>query len=162
MALSLLIRSSSRLPQVLINSSRITGASYTPILAKQITINNVRPISVSPIRQSATGSHVAMWQAEKALSLGLLGIIPASFLVSSQATDYLVSLALVVHFHWGMESIVTDYVRECLFGKFVPKAAHAALLLFSAATLAGLFMMAYNDQGLTKTVKKIWAIQPAK
>lgn len=114
------------------------------------------------MRQSASGNHVVLWQAERALSVGMLGLIPASFIISSQATDYLVSLALVMHFHWGLEAIVTDYVRESLFGKFVPKAAHGLLLLFSAATLAGLFTMAYKDQGLTKVVKKIWAIEAAK
>lgn len=67
-----------------------------------------------------------------------------------------------MHFHWGIEAIVTDYVRESLFGKAIPKVAHGALLLFSAATLAGLFMMAYNDQGISKTVRKIWAIEAKK
>lgn len=114
---------------------------------------------MTPIRQSAGGSHVALWQAERVLSVGLLGLIPASLLIPSQASDYLVSLALVMHFHWGIEALVTDYVRENLFGKVVPKAAHGLLLLFSAATLAGLFMMAYNDQGLAKTIRKIWAIE---
>lgn len=101
-----------------------------------------------------------MWQAERALAVGLLGIVPLSLLVPSQASDYLVSLAIVMHFHWGLEAIVTDYVRESLFGKAIPKAAHVALLLFSAATLAGLFMMAYKEQGIATTVRKIWAIEP--
>jgi succinate dehydrogenase (ubiquinone) membrane anchor subunit len=102
---------------------------------------------------------VTLWQAERVLSVGLLGLVPAALLVPSPATDYLVSLAIVMHFHWGLEAIVTDYVRESLFGKVLPKATHAALLLFSVATLAGLFMMAYNDQGISKTVRKIWAIE---
>jgi succinate dehydrogenase (ubiquinone) membrane anchor subunit len=102
---------------------------------------------------------VTLWQAERVLSVGLLGLVPAALLVPTQATDYLVSLAIVMHFHWGLEAIVTDYVREALFGKVLPKATHAALLVFSAATLAGLFMMAYNDQGISKTVRKIWAIE---
>lgn len=112
---------------------------------------------MTPIRQS--GNHVTLWQAERVLSVGLLGLVPAALLVPTQATDYLLSLVLVMHFHWGLEAVVTDYVRESLFGKAVPKAAHAALLLFSAATLAGLFMMAYKDQGISKTVRKIWAIE---
>lgn len=114
---------------------------------------------MSPVRQSASGNHVALWQAERVLSVGLLGLVPVSFLINSPATEYLTALAIVMHFHWGIEAIVTDYVREALFGKVIPKAAHGLLLLFSAATLAGLFTMAYKDQGLTKVVKKIWAIE---
>jgi succinate dehydrogenase (ubiquinone) membrane anchor subunit len=117
---------------------------------------------VSPIRQSATGSHVALWQAERALSLGLLGIVPISFLIDSQASEYLLSLAFVMHFHWGLEALVTDYIRMELFGPAVPKVAHGLLILISALTLAGLFMMAYKDQGLAKTTRKIWAIEAAK
>lgn len=64
-----------------------------------------------------------------------------------------------MHAHWGLEAVVTDYVREALLGKVLPKVAHGLLLLFSALTLAGLFMMAYNDQGLGKTVRKVWAIE---
>ncbi|KAG5672579.1 hypothetical protein PVAND_002695 [Polypedilum vanderplanki] len=161
MALSMLLRSSSRLSPVLMNASRISCAPVTPILANKIAINNSRQISVSPIRQSATGNHVALWQAERALSVGLLGIVPVSFLIESQASEYLLSLALVMHFHWGLEALVTDYVREELFGSLLPKVSHVLLALISAATLAGLFMMAYKDQGLAKTTRKIWAIQPA-
>lgn len=101
-----------------------------------------------------------LWQAERVLSLGLLGLVPAALIAPSEATDYLVSLAIVLHFHWGLEAIVTDYVREALFGKVLPKLTHAALLLFSAATLAGLFLMAYNDHGISKTVKSIWKLEP--
>ena len=116
---------------------------------------------MSPIRQSASGNHVALWQAERALAVGLLGIVPASLLIDSQASDYLLSLALVMHFHWGLEALVTDYVRESLFGATIPKVAHGLLILLSAATLAGLFMLAYKDQGLAKSTRKIWAIKPA-
>lgn len=112
---------------------------------------------MTPVRQS--GNHVTLWQAERVLAVGMLGLVPAALLIPSQATDYLVSLALVMHFHWGLEAIVTDYVREALFGKAIPKVAHGALLLFSAATLAGLFMMAYKDQGIATTIRKLWAIE---
>jgi succinate dehydrogenase (ubiquinone) membrane anchor subunit len=112
---------------------------------------------VTPVRQSA--NHVTLWQAERALSVVLLGLVPAALIIPSQASDYLLALATVMHFHWGLEAIVTDYVRESLFGKAIPKVSHAALLLFSAATLAGLFMMAYKEQGIATTVRKIWAIE---
>ncbi|CRK88341.1 CLUMA_CG002119, isoform A [Clunio marinus] len=160
MALSLILRSSSRLP-ALVNASRISCATAThnPLLCSSSPVNNVRPISVSPTRQSATGNHVTLWQAERLLSLGMLGIVPVALVFPSQGADYLLAISIVMHSHWGLEAIVTDYVRESVFGNILPKAAHGLLILFSAATLAGLFMMAYNDQGLGKTVRKIWGLK---
>lgn len=55
--------------------------------------------------------------------------------------------------------MVTDYIRPIIFGSVVPKVAHVALLLFSVATLGGLFYLIYNDIGIAKSVKKIWAIK---
>lgn len=59
----------------------------------------------------------------------------------------------------GLEAMVTDYIRPIIFGNVVPKAAHAALLLFSVATLGGLFYLIYTDIGIAKSVKKIWSIK---
>lgn len=100
-----------------------------------------------------------LWQAERLLSLGMLGIVPIALVAPSQPIEYLVAVSLVVHSHWGLEAIVTDYVRESVFGNILPKAAHGLLLLFSAVTLAGLFLLAHNDQGLAKSVRKIWALE---
>lgn len=114
---------------------------------------------MSPIRQSAAGNHVTLWQAERVLSLGMLGIVPLSLICPSQAADFLLGVSIVMHSHWGLEAIVTDYIRESVFGSVLPKAAHGLLLLFSAITLAGLSMMAYNNQGLGTTVRKLWALE---
>lgn len=89
----------------------------------------------------------------------MLGIVPVALIFPSQPADYLLALSIVMHSHWGLEAIVTDYIRESVFGSILPKAAHGLLLLFSAATLGGLFLMAYNDKGLGKSVRKLWAIE---
>lgn len=100
-----------------------------------------------------------MWQAERILSIGMLGIVPIALIAPSAPADYLLAVSLVMHSHWGLEAIVTDYIRESVFGNVLPKAAHGLLLLFSAATLAGLCLMAYNGQGLGSSVRKIWALE---
>lgn len=61
-----------------------------------------------------------------------------------------------------MEAIVLDYVRPSIVGPFVPKVAFLALNILSALTLAGLLMIIYNGPGLTKTIKKAWAIGQSK
>jgi succinate dehydrogenase (ubiquinone) membrane anchor subunit len=100
-----------------------------------------------------------LWQAERVLSIGMLATVPAALLAPTAATEYLLAASLVIHSHWGLEAIVTDYVRESIFGSVLPKVAHGLLLLFSAATLAGLCLMAHNDQGLAKNVRKIWSMK---
>lgn len=89
----------------------------------------------------------------------MIAIVPIALVAPSQTADYLLAVSIVMHSHWGLEAIVTDYIRESVFGNVLPKAAHGLLLLFSAVTLAGLCMMAYNDQGLGKSVRKIWALE---
>lgn len=88
-----------------------------------------------------------------------MGVVPLALVAPSQPLEYILAVSIVVHSHWGLEAIVTDYIRESVFGGFLPKAAHGLLLAFSAVTLAGLFLMAHNDQGLAKSVRKIWALE---
>lgn len=54
---------------------------------------------------------------------------------------------------------MTDYVRPILFGNVVPKVAHGILLLLSMATLGGLLYFVYNDIGIAKGIRKLWAIK---
>jgi succinate dehydrogenase (ubiquinone) membrane anchor subunit len=62
---------------------------------------NVKQFSLSAKQMAGQGhDHTKLWTAEKALSAGLLGIIPAAFLVPSQFMDYLLAVAIVMHNHW--------------------------------------------------------------
>lgn len=64
-------------------------------------------------------------------------------------------------FSRGIEAMITDYVRPAIVGNVLPKVAHASLLLLSMATLGGLFYLIYNDIGIAKSVKKLWAVKAA-
>jgi CybS, succinate dehydrogenase cytochrome B small subunit len=55
---------------------------------------------IPPRREMSGGDHVTLWTIERALSLGLLGIIPAAFIMPSPAMDYLLAVSLVMHSHW--------------------------------------------------------------
>lgn len=154
----------------LLNSSARTAAAPTGIasasralLAKPATVatTSLRQFAVSAARRSAAGgSHIALWNAERALSVGLLGVIPVGLMFPSQVGDALIAISVVMHQHWGLEAIVTDYVRPILFGTLVPKLAHGLLLLVSAATLGGLFYFIHNDIGIANTIRKIWSTKP--
>lgn len=110
---------------------------------------------------SATGSHSGLWVAERAVSAGLLALLPAALAFPSQALDTLLAVSVVMHAHWGLEACVVDYVRPVIFGEVVPKVAHGALILVSALTLAGLLYLIYTDIGIANAVRKLWAIKSA-
>ena len=130
--------------------------------AKKMTPLNtaIRQFSVSPVRPSAHISHATIWNAEKILSLFLLGVLPIGVAFPSQAMDGAMAVAMVTHLHWGLDAIVTDYIRPILFGHTIPKLSHAALLVVSAITLGGLFYFNYNDIGIAMFLRKLWAIKP--
>lgn len=133
-----------------------SGSLLAPSHKQQILTSAVRQFAVSPVRNSSGGSHVTLWNAERALSLALLGVVPVGLMFPSQVGDTLMAVSIVMHQHWGLEAIVTDYVRPILFGTTVPKLAHGLLLVVSAATLGGLFYFNYNDIGIAGCVRKIW------
>lgn len=118
----------------------------------------LRAVSVSrPLRSSELAEdHVKHWNAERLLSLGLLGIVPAAFAFPSPALDYALALSVVVHTHWGMEAIAADYARPKRCGVFLSKAAIGVNYFLSAFMLGALFYFNYSDVGLVEAVKMLW------
>lgn len=120
----------------------------------------VRQISLTAARQSAAGSnHAGLWTLERAISVAILGILPAALAFPSKTLDTLLAVSLVMHAHWGLEAIVIDYVRPVLFGSFIPKVAPLLVVAYSAALLGGLLYFIYTDIGIAQTVRKFWAIK---
>lgn len=152
--------SSARISAVeLFQPKKTSTTSFSPLINAYLT-NPIRSINVSaPKYSAASGTHSTLWTVERALAAGLLAILPAAIIWPSQPLDALLAVSIVMHAHWGLEAIVVDYVRAVLFGNFIPKLAHGLLILFSAATLAGLFYFIYNDIGLGRAVRKIWAVK---
>uniref|UniRef100_A0A182NFY7 Succinate dehydrogenase [ubiquinone] cytochrome b small subunit n=1 Tax=Anopheles dirus TaxID=7168 RepID=A0A182NFY7_9DIPT len=117
----------------------------------------MRNLTVSSARfADAHDNHVMLWSAERVLSVGLLCVIPVGIMFPSKIGDTLMAISIVNHQHWGLEAMVTDYVRAILFGRIVPKLAHGLLIALSAVTLGGLFYFNYNDIGIAGVVRKIW------
>lgn len=100
-------------------------------------------------------SHDKMWKAERYLSLGLLGVLPAAAVVPHPIMDYAVALSLVVHVHWGLEAIATDYIRPSIFGPTIPKISIALVYALSSLALGGLFMFNYTDVGITQATRML-------
>lgn len=83
---------------------------FTPIIAKNFSglnrpIVNVKKLNGNNLNlvqatQSRLISHSAIWTAEKALSLALLGLIPGCLVLASPVTDNILAVVLVLHMHW--------------------------------------------------------------
>lgn len=113
-----------------------------------------RRIHTSP--RSLAGSKAASlhWTAERAVSVFLLGLLPAAYLYPVPAVDYSLAAALTLHGHWGLSQVVTDYVH----GETSFKLASAGLYLLSAVTFAGLCYFNYHDVGICKAVAMLWRL----
>lgn len=85
--------------------------------------------------------------------------IPLSLLVGPiPAFDTVVGLAIPLHFHIGMRSVIIDYVWD------IPtqRIAITALGIFTALTAVGLTKFNLTDVGLTKAIKQLWIKVPAE
>ncbi|XP_076249813.1 succinate dehydrogenase, subunit D [Calliopsis andreniformis] len=105
---------------------------------------------------TTTGDHVRVWVMEKVVSLALPCVLPVAFTAQNQLLDGLLSVLVVMHTHWGLEAIITDYARPSVVGNILPKMLHLTLLLLSATTLAGLFLLIHDGPGVTKAVINLW------
>ncbi|XP_015668057.1 succinate dehydrogenase [ubiquinone] cytochrome b small subunit, mitochondrial [Protobothrops mucrosquamatus] len=106
--------------------------------------------------RSLAGSKAASlhWTSERAVSILLLGLLPAAYLYPGAAVDYSLAATLTLHGHWGLGQLVTDYVH----GKTSIKLANAGLYLLSAVTFAGLCYFNYHDVGICRAVAMLWSL----
>lgn len=110
-------------------------------------------------KSAAGGSHAGLWTVERAVSLALLGILPAAIAFPSKTLDTLLAISVVMHAHWGIEACVIDYVRPVVFGSFISKIAPFFVIAYSALLLGGLLYFINTDIGIGQTVRKFWAIK---
>ncbi|XP_071432235.1 succinate dehydrogenase [ubiquinone] cytochrome b small subunit, mitochondrial [Pithys albifrons albifrons] len=112
--------------------------------------------SSGPARQGHGSSKAASlhWTGERAVSVFLLGLLPAAYLCPGPAVDYSLAAALTLHGHWGLGQVITDYVH----GETPIRVASAGLYALSAATFAGLCYFNHHDVGICKAVAMLWSL----
>ncbi|XP_012372495.1 succinate dehydrogenase [ubiquinone] cytochrome b small subunit, mitochondrial-like [Octodon degus] len=111
-------------------------------------------IHLSPSCHAGSKAASVHWTSERAVSVLLLGLLPAAYLNPCSAMDYSLAATLTLHSHWGLGQVVTDYVH----GAVPQKAAKAGLLALSALTFAGLCYFNYHDVGICKAVAMLWKL----
>ncbi|CAJ0954452.1 unnamed protein product [Ranitomeya imitator] len=110
-------------------------------------------LPASPGRPASTKASLH-WTGERAVSVVLLGLIPAAYMYPGAAMDYSLAAALALHGHWGLGQVLTDYVH----GEAKVKLANAGLLALSSLTFAGLCYFNYHDVGICKAVAMLWSL----
>ncbi|KAL1514056.1 hypothetical protein ABEB36_003381 [Hypothenemus hampei] len=113
--------------------------------------------AIEPTRKMSA-DHSKLWSIEKLFSLILLGVVPATFICPNKILDNLFAVAVVMHFHWGLEACVVDYVRPIIVGPVLPKLALGLLYVVSATTLAALIYYNQHQIGIGQTFRKFWCI----
>ncbi|KAM3922063.1 succinate dehydrogenase [ubiquinone] cytochrome b small subunit, mitochondrial [Leptodactylus fuscus] len=124
------------------------------LLPQDRTSLQVFPAQVSQNRHASSSAASLHWTAERALSVVLLGLIPAAYFCPGGAMDYSLAAALTLHGHWGLGQLVTDYVH----GDAKVKLANTGLLGLSSLTFAGLCYFNYHDVGICKAVAMLWSL----
>uniref|UniRef100_A0A670I176 Succinate dehydrogenase [ubiquinone] cytochrome b small subunit n=1 Tax=Podarcis muralis TaxID=64176 RepID=A0A670I176_PODMU len=114
-------------------------------------------IHTSP--RSLAGSKAASlhWTGERAVSVLLLGLLPAAYLCPGPATDYSLAATLTLHGHWDLGQIGSLYLYY-VHGETSIKLANTGLYLLSALTFAGLCCFNYHDVGISRTVGMLWSL----
>lgn len=90
----------------------------------------------------------------------LLAGVPTALLLGAPVTSVLdaaMGVAIPLHFHIGMRSVLVDYVHE-------PAQQSAALAVLAGVTVLtalGLTKLNTTDVGLTEAVKSLWVTQDA-
>lgn len=141
-------------------------AAIIPVIFSKIPLQSseqfdVKRFSQTVVRYSENHKvhdHSLLWTLERAISLSLMGILPAAFIFPHPVMDYLLSLALIVHVHWGIESVVIDYIRPQIFGSTIANVSLVSIYLLSALTLGSLFYFNYSDVGLVHAIKMFFSL----
>lgn len=146
----------SQLARFLLSSSRVGIQARAP---NRRLHKFVRPMSTDSNyhyhERPVSHAHDKLWRAERYLSIGLLGILPAASVISHPLMDYAVATSLVVHIHWGIEAIVVDYIRPSIFGPTIPKISVMLVYVLSSLALGGLFVFNYTDVGITQATRML-------
>ncbi|KAM4651413.1 succinate dehydrogenase [ubiquinone] cytochrome b small subunit, mitochondrial [Discoglossus pictus] len=127
---------------------------FRPVAALPQDRNALQISQISPVRHAGSKAASLHWTSERALSVALLGLLPAAYLYPGAAVDYSLAAALTLHGHWGLGQAVTDYVH----GDAKVKLANTGIFALSAVTFAGLCYFNYHDVGICKAVAMLWSL----
>jgi succinate dehydrogenase (ubiquinone) membrane anchor subunit len=94
------------------------------------------------------------------VNTSLLVLTPCALILSPSPwafpLDLALGVALPLHGHIGMNSVLTDYMPKFGLGDGFVKLTRILMLGVTATTAAGLWRLNTEGPGVTGTVKKLW------
>jgi succinate dehydrogenase (ubiquinone) membrane anchor subunit len=103
-------------------------------------------------------NHAKQFFLERFWAAAMLPVLPAAYFIHTPMMDFLLSIALVMHIHWGLHGVTQDYARPFVIGETWAKLANATIYMLSVLLFAGLMRFNYNDVGLTKAFELVWSV----
>ncbi|XP_037697363.1 succinate dehydrogenase [ubiquinone] cytochrome b small subunit, mitochondrial [Choloepus didactylus] len=128
--------------------------AYVLAFLEDRSTQGVQHIHLSPSRYTSSKAASLHWTAEKAVSILILGLLPAAYFTPCSVVDYSLAAAVTIHSKWGLEEVISDYVP----GKALQKTAKAGLVTLLALSFAGLCYFNYHDVGICKAVAMLWKL----
>jgi len=92
------------------------------------------------------------WLNERYLSAALFPIIGVGLAFPHPVTDTVLCASLVLHSHWHMEGVFTDYIH----GPTLPKLIKPFMLTLSILAFGSLCYINYFDVGFANTVRMLY------
>lgn len=148
--------------QSLARQSRLMVSPAMSDASKWQLQNKSQPMQLQQAASASTavatvnkGKH---WAFERVITLGLVGVIPGSFVFYHPVMDYVLALGLCMHSHWGLHGVCCDYIRPKLFGAALAKLAEVIVYILSFLAFGSVMYFNYTDVGLIPAMKMLWKL----
>uniref|UniRef100_A0A183BL41 Succinate dehydrogenase [ubiquinone] cytochrome b small subunit n=1 Tax=Globodera pallida TaxID=36090 RepID=A0A183BL41_GLOPA len=104
------------------------------------------------------GPHALHFKLERYFAASMVPLLPVAYFVHGPFMDYALTVAIVLHSHWGIMVVIQDYARPLVIGETLAKMAPIAAYISSVLLLFGLLVFNYNDCGLTKAFEMVFSL----
>ncbi|VDO82547.1 unnamed protein product [Heligmosomoides polygyrus] len=145
----------------------LLAARQMPRLCTPVSTSVVRSVpSTLDDGANKTHDHSLHFKIERYFAAGMVPLLPAAYYIHGPMMDALLTIALTLHIHWGVQGVVQDYARPFVIGETLAKAARAGVYLITASLLAGMWCISRlsllhfntNDVGITKAFELVFSL----
>jgi len=138
------------------NQCRFTCVPSFQVQPFMRTASAAAQLSAQP--KHPQGSNSLHWTLERVCDVALLPLLPFAFYTDNRIANYALIMLVGIHVHWGMESIVVDYMRPRVVGKAGYYTSLGFVYLLTFGIFAGLLRLNYSEVPPTKAIKKLWTL----
>ncbi|KHJ74854.1 CybS [Oesophagostomum dentatum] len=116
----------------------LLAARQMPRLCTPVTTSAPRCASTLDDGANKTHDHSLHFKLERYFAAAMVPLFPAAYYIHGPVMDALLTVALTLHIHWGVQGVVQDYARPFVIGQTAAKAARAGVYVITALLLAGM------------------------